>query len=84
MGHSYDQRPIHTEPDQRAMIQKSVKTIKQFTGKQPASKDAFGNEVSEKLLGTYRVSKARPSFMQRLIYFGLEREWMQALEGEIA
>jgi peptidoglycan/xylan/chitin deacetylase (PgdA/CDA1 family) len=35
MGHSYDQRPIHTEPDQRAMIQKSVKTIKKFTGKQP-------------------------------------------------
>jgi peptidoglycan/xylan/chitin deacetylase (PgdA/CDA1 family) len=35
MGHSYDQRPIHTEPDQRAMIQKSVKTIRKFTGKQP-------------------------------------------------
>jgi len=35
MGHSYDQRPIHLEPDQRATIRKAVKVIKQFTGKQP-------------------------------------------------
>ena len=35
MGHSYDQRPIHAEPNQRAMIQKTVKAIRQFTGKQP-------------------------------------------------
>ncbi len=35
MGHSYDQRPIHTEPDQRATIQKAVKVIREYTGKQP-------------------------------------------------
>jgi allantoinase len=35
MGHSYDQRPIHSEPDQRAMIRRSVRIIKEFTGKQP-------------------------------------------------
>ena len=35
MGHSYDQRPIHLEPNQRATIRKAVKVIKQFTGKQP-------------------------------------------------
>ena len=35
MGHSYDQRPIHSETDQLAMIQKTVATIKEFTGKAP-------------------------------------------------
>jgi len=35
MGHSYDQRPIHMEPDQRATIQKAVKVIREYTGKQP-------------------------------------------------
>jgi hypothetical protein len=35
MGHSYDQRPIHAEPDQRATIQKAVKVIRKYTGKQP-------------------------------------------------
>ena len=35
MGHSYDQRPIHLEPDQRATIRKTVKVIKSFTGKPP-------------------------------------------------
>jgi peptidoglycan/xylan/chitin deacetylase (PgdA/CDA1 family) len=35
MGHSYDQRPIHMEPDQRATIQKAVKVIREYTGRQP-------------------------------------------------
>jgi peptidoglycan/xylan/chitin deacetylase (PgdA/CDA1 family) len=35
MGHSWDQRPTHTEPDQRAMIQRTVKTLHEFTGKPP-------------------------------------------------
>ena len=35
IGHSYDQRPIHLEPNQRATIRKAVKVIKAFTGKQP-------------------------------------------------
>jgi allantoinase len=35
MGHSYDQRPIHTEPDQAAMISRSVKVLREFTGKRP-------------------------------------------------
>lgn len=35
MGHSYDQRPIHLEPNQRATIRKTVKVIKSFTGKLP-------------------------------------------------
>ncbi len=35
MGHSYDQQPIHLEPNPRAMIRKAVKVIKQFTGKPP-------------------------------------------------
>ena len=35
MGHSYDQRPMHTEPDPGAMIRRSVKVIREFTGKRP-------------------------------------------------
>ncbi|MGZ8155237.1 MAG: polysaccharide deacetylase family protein [Burkholderiales bacterium] len=35
MGHSYDQRPIHMEPDQRATIQKAVQVIREYTGRQP-------------------------------------------------
>jgi peptidoglycan/xylan/chitin deacetylase (PgdA/CDA1 family) len=35
MGHSYDQRPIHAEPDQREMIQRSVKILREYSGKQP-------------------------------------------------
>jgi peptidoglycan/xylan/chitin deacetylase (PgdA/CDA1 family) len=35
VGHSYDQQPIHVEKDQRAMIRRTVKAIKDFTGKQP-------------------------------------------------
>ncbi len=35
MGHSYDQRPTHTEPDAAAMIRQSVKVIREFTGKRP-------------------------------------------------
>jgi allantoinase len=35
VGHSYDQKPIHAEADQRAMIHKTVKVIKAFTGKAP-------------------------------------------------
>ena len=35
VGHCYDQQPIHVEPDQRAMIMRTVKVIKDFTGKAP-------------------------------------------------
>ena len=35
MGHSYDQRPTHTEPDPVEMIKQSVKVIREFTGKPP-------------------------------------------------
>jgi allantoinase len=35
MGHSFDQRPMHGEPDAAAMIDRTVKTIQAFTGKPP-------------------------------------------------
>ena len=35
MGHSYEQGPIHNEKDQPGMIERTVSTIKQFTGKPP-------------------------------------------------
>jgi len=35
MGHSYEQGPIHKEPDQPAMIARSLDTLEKFTGKRP-------------------------------------------------
>jgi peptidoglycan/xylan/chitin deacetylase (PgdA/CDA1 family) len=35
MGHSYDQRPTHSEPDPAGMIRQSVKVLREFTGKRP-------------------------------------------------
>jgi allantoinase len=35
MGHSYEQGPIHKEPDQAAMIARSMDTLEKFTGKRP-------------------------------------------------
>jgi allantoinase len=35
MGHSYEQGPIHKEPDQAAMIARSMGILEKFTGKKP-------------------------------------------------
>ncbi len=35
MGHSYQQGPIHKEPNQKAMIARSLDVIERFTGKRP-------------------------------------------------
>jgi peptidoglycan/xylan/chitin deacetylase (PgdA/CDA1 family) len=35
MGHSWEQGPIHKEPDQKAMIARSLDTLEKFTGKRP-------------------------------------------------
>ena len=43
-----------------------------------------GEDSSGRIVGHYQVSKSRPSFMQRLVYFGLDRQWMQALGAEQA
>ena len=40
-----------------------------------------GMGADGRLFGTYKISKSRPSFMSRLVYFGLENEWMRALDG---
>ena len=35
MGHSYEQGPIHAEPDQKAMVARSLDVIERFCGKRP-------------------------------------------------
>ena len=35
MGHGYKQRALPLEPDQRAVIRKSIQTIREFTGRAP-------------------------------------------------
>jgi len=39
-----------------------------------------GESMAGGLLGHYRVNRAKPSFHQRLSYFGLDRTWSAALE----
>jgi pilus assembly protein CpaF len=39
-----------------------------------------GETIAGGLVGRYRVNRARPSFHQRLTYFGLDRAWTAALE----
>jgi pilus assembly protein CpaF len=39
-----------------------------------------GESLAGGLVGRYRVNRARPSFHQRLSYFGLDRAWTAALE----
>jgi pilus assembly protein CpaF len=39
-----------------------------------------GESLAGGLLGHYRVNRAKPSFHQRLSYFGLDRAWTAALE----
>ena len=39
-----------------------------------------GETLAGGLVGRYRVNRARPSFHQRLSYFGLDRAWTSALE----
>ena len=39
-----------------------------------------GEGLNGRLLGLYRVSRARPTFHDRLAYFGLDRAWSTALE----
>jgi pilus assembly protein CpaF len=39
-----------------------------------------GETPTGRVKGRYKVSRARPSFSKQLIYFGLERAWMQVLE----
>ena len=38
-----------------------------------------GESLTGGLVGRYQVNRARPSFHQRLVYFGLERAWADAL-----
>ena len=38
-----------------------------------------GEDSNGRITGSYKVSKARPSFISRLAYFGLDKQWMQVL-----
>ena len=42
--------------------------------------EVSGETSNGQLTGQYRVSRSRPSFHQRLSYFGLDRAWTAALE----
>ena len=39
-----------------------------------------GEAADGKIVGRYKISRARPSFHERLTYFQLDRAWTAALE----
>ena len=41
-----------------------------------------GEDINGRIKGIYKVSKARPSFISRLAYFGIDEKWMQTLAEE--
>ncbi|HEX7388600.1 MAG TPA: CpaF family protein [Acidiphilium sp.] len=54
-------------------------------GETPLLNDIFkyemqGEDATGRLVGRYLVSRTRPSFNERLTYFGLQRSWSAALE----
>jgi len=42
--------------------------------------EILGEGPDSKLFGQYKVSKVPPSFLRRLAYFGLDRQWKAALD----
>ena len=42
--------------------------------------EMLGEGTDGKLFGRYKVSKVPPSFLRRLAYFGLDKQWKAALE----
>jgi pilus assembly protein CpaF len=43
-----------------------------------------GEGPNGRLFGHYRINRLPPSFQERLVYFGLDREWAAALAGDAA
>jgi pilus assembly protein CpaF len=41
-----------------------------------------GTDANGRIVGRYKVSRARPSFHKRLAYFGLDQAWQAALEED--
>ncbi|MBX6740661.1 MAG: CpaF family protein [Acetobacteraceae bacterium] len=41
----------------------------------------LGDDTTGRVLGRYVTPKLRPSFIDRLRYFGLDQAWMEALQG---
>ena len=42
--------------------------------------EILGEGPDSRLFGQYKVSKVPPSFLRRLAYFGLDRQWKAALD----
>ncbi len=59
MGHAYEQGPIHKEPDQKAMIDRSMGVIEKFTGKRPV--DDAGAAPRERSYAQARYRQLRPA-----------------------
>lgn len=45
-----------------------------------AQLELTGEGADGRLKGHYKISRARPAFFERLVYFGLDRAWLQGLE----
>lgn len=66
MGHSYEQGPIHKEPDQPAMIARSLDTLEKFTGKRPVG--WLGPGLTETLETPDHLAKAGVQYIGDWVY----------------
>ena len=84
MGHSYEQGPIHKEPNQKAMIARSLDVLERFSGQRPVG--WFSGRAGERTdrragharldcVGHFRRKQTRGSFpaeAQRWLFFPLD------------
>ena len=66
MGHSWEQGPIHKEPDQPAMIARSLDTLEKFTGKRPVG--WLGPGLTQTLETPEHLAKAGIQYIGDWVY----------------
>ena len=66
MGHSWEQGPIHKEPDQPAMIARSLDTLEKFTGTRPVG--WLGPGLTQTLETPEHLAKAGVQYIGDWVY----------------
>ena len=66
MGHSWEQGPIHKEPDQPAMIARSLDALEKFTGKRPVG--WLGPGLTQTLETPEHLAKAGIQYIGDWVY----------------
>jgi hypothetical protein len=70
MGRSYEQRPIHMEGDQAAMIERSLSILERFTGTPPVGwlGPGLGQRAIDQFDRLYQEGKERAKIMALAVH----------------